>query len=48
MEDRGLYSCFATVADNYTDSATAYVRVKGKKCSMLEAVCFIFHVVLNE
>jgi hypothetical protein len=47
MDDRGLYSCNATNANNYTDSATVYVRVKGKECSMLEAVCFIFHVALN-
>ena len=46
MDDRGSYSCIATNANNYTDSATVYVRVKGKECSMLEALCFIFHVVL--
>lgn len=48
MEDRGSYSCTATNANNYTDSATVYVRVKGKKCSILEAFCLIFHVVLKE
>jgi len=48
MEDRGQYSCIATNAYNFTSNATSYVRVKGKECSMLEAVCFIFHVVLNE
>jgi hypothetical protein len=31
MEDRGLYSCSATNANNSTDSATVYVRVKGEK-----------------
>jgi hypothetical protein len=31
MDDRGLYSCIATNANNYTDSATSYVRVKGKE-----------------
>lgn len=48
MDDRGLYSCNATNANNYTDSATVYVRVKGKNCSILEAFCLIFCIVLNE
>ena len=48
MDDRGLYSCNATNANNYTDSATVYVRVKGKNCSILEAFCLIFYIVLNE
>lgn len=48
MEDRGLYSCNATNANNFTDGAAVYVRVKGKECSTLPAFCFIFHVVLNE
>jgi hypothetical protein len=30
MEDRGEYICTATNANNYTDSATVQVRVKGK------------------
>ena len=42
MEDRGLYNCSATNANNFTDSAAVYVRVKGKECSMLEALCLIF------
>jgi len=40
MGDRGSYSCSATSANNSTDSATVYVRVKGKECSMLGAVLF--------
>lgn len=48
MEDRGLYNCSATNANNFTDSAAVYVRVKGKECSMLEALYLIFHIVLNE
>jgi hypothetical protein len=47
MEDRGLYSCSATNANNFTDSATVYVRVKGKKCSMPEAFYLILYVVLS-
>jgi hypothetical protein len=31
MEDRGSYSCNAINANNSTDSATVYVRVKGEK-----------------
>lgn len=34
-EDRGLYSCNATNVNNSTDSATAYVRVKGENCSII-------------
>jgi hypothetical protein len=34
MEDRGLYSCIATNANNSTDSATANVRVKGENCNI--------------
>jgi hypothetical protein len=36
MDDRGLYICSATNANNHTASGTVYVRVKGKECSMLE------------
>jgi len=48
MEDRGMYSCNATNANNFTEGVTAYVRVKGKEYIMLQAVCFVFHVVLSE
>lgn len=34
MEDRGLYSCNATLANNSTDSATVYVRVKDKLAAL--------------
>lgn len=34
MEDRGSYSCTATNANNYTDSATVYVRVKDKLAAL--------------
>lgn len=34
MEDRGLYSCSATNANNFTDSATVYVRVKDKLAAL--------------
>lgn len=30
MEDRGLYSCNATLANNSTAGAAVYVRVKGE------------------
>jgi hypothetical protein len=48
MEDRGIYTCNATSANNYTNGAEVYVRVKGKQCSMLAAVCFILYVALNK
>lgn len=35
MEDRGLYSCIATNANNSTDSAEVNVRVKGKNCNII-------------
>ncbi|XP_023705836.1 neuroplastin isoform X2 [Cryptotermes secundus] len=34
MEDRGLYSCTATLANNSTAVATAYVRVKDKLAAL--------------
>lgn len=34
MEDRGLYSCIATNAYNFTNNATAYVRVKDKLAAL--------------
>jgi len=34
MDDRGLYSCIATNANNYTDSAAVYVRVKDKLAAL--------------
>jgi hypothetical protein len=46
MDDRGDYRCIATSVNNYTNSATTYVRVKGEECIMLKAVCFIFHVIV--
>jgi len=48
MEDRGYYTCIATNENNFTDIAVTHVRVKGKECIMLQAVCFIFHVVSSE
>jgi hypothetical protein len=35
MEDRGVYSCNATNANNSTDSATSNVRVKGENCNII-------------
>jgi len=34
MDDRGSYSCIATNANNYTDSASVYVRVKDKLAAL--------------
>jgi len=34
MEDRGPYTCTATSANNYTDSADVYVRVKDKLAAL--------------
>lgn len=34
MEDRGMYSCNATNANNFTEGVTAYVRVKDKLAAL--------------